>query len=315
MEEPVVSVCISTYNRVGFLKYAIKSVFSQTYSNWQLIICDDGSTDGTFEYMSSLNDARIQYIHHQKNIGKSNNMLSGFGAAKGEYFAKFDDDDCLMPEFLTQTVEILNNFPDADFVGTDHWIIDIYNNRDTVRSQKCSEKWGRNELKEGVVNNLLDVVFEKGSFYIGATLFRTNVLRNIGYMRPNMQNCEDVDLFLRLALAEKKAYYLPQRLMEYRFHLEQQGIERAIPFRRDQLAFLENYQFKSTKLELLRKTRVAETKLNLGLLLMQSNELKEGRQLVISGKSASYLKSLIGYSLSFLDTKTRSKIFNLITKK
>lgn len=313
MIEPIVSVCISTYNRVELLKLAIESVFSQTYACWELLICDDGSTDGTFDYVSTLKDSRIRYIHHPQNIGKSNNMRSGFEVARGEYFVKFDDDDRLTPEFLAQTVTVLKNFPDIDFVGTDHWVIDINNDRNVVESQQCSERWGRTELQAGVVNNLLEVVFVKGSFYIGATLFRRNVLKEIGYMRPNLQNCEDTDLFLRLALAAKKGYYSSQRLMEYRFHAEQQGIERAIPFRRDQLVFLEHYQFESSELEALRQSRISEIKLNLGLLLIQVNEIKEGRKLILAGKSASYLKAGVGLFLGLLDSKLRHKVYSLLT--
>ena len=62
MNQPSISVCISTYNRVDLLKFAVKSVLEQTYPNWELIICDDGSTDGTSEYISHLQDNRIHYI-------------------------------------------------------------------------------------------------------------------------------------------------------------------------------------------------------------------------------------------------------------
>jgi glycosyltransferase involved in cell wall biosynthesis len=172
MSNPKVNVCISTYNRLELLKIAIQSVFDQTYTNWELIICDDGSNDGTLDYMTQLKNDKIHYIRHPNNIGKSNNMRSGFEATNGDFFVKLDDDDCFNPDFLAHTVEVLDNYPDVDFVGTDHWIIDINNNRDIAKSNLCSEQWGRLKLEEGRVNNLLKVVFVHGSFYIGSTLFR-----------------------------------------------------------------------------------------------------------------------------------------------
>ncbi|MEC4815823.1 MAG: glycosyltransferase family 2 protein, partial [Scytonema sp. PMC 1069.18] len=120
---PKVSVCIPTFNRINLLPVAIDSVLQQTYQDFELIVCDDGSVDGTPEFMSQYTDSRIKYIRHPQNIGKSNNMRSGFDAATGEYFIKFDDDDRLTPEFLARTSVILDKDPSIDFVGTDHWVI------------------------------------------------------------------------------------------------------------------------------------------------------------------------------------------------
>lgn len=199
-----VSVCIPTFNRVNLLPFAIESVLQQTYQDFELIICDDGSQDSTSELMSKYTDKRIKYIRHQRNIGKSNNMRSGFDAAAGEYFIKFDDDDRLTSDFLAHTVAVLEQNPSIDFVGSDHWIIDIHNIRDRVKTQENSHRWGRVNLPAGVVDNLLEVVFVNQSFQIGATLFRRKILQELGFMQPNWQNCEDNDLFVRLALAGKK---------------------------------------------------------------------------------------------------------------
>jgi glycosyltransferase involved in cell wall biosynthesis len=307
-----VSICISTYNRVALLKLAIESVLAQTYPDWELIICDDGSTDGTQDYMSQIEDSRIYYIHHFKNIGKSNNMRSGFEASNGEYFIKFDDDDRLTPEFLAQTVEILDKYHDIDFVSTDHWIIDINNVRNISKTNLISQQWGRTKLSEGVVERLLETVFIQQSFYIGATLFRRLSLQDVGYMRPNIQNCEDSDLFMRLALAGKKGYYLPKRLMEYRFHAQQQGIERAISFLEDMLMYLESYQFESNKLEAIRRKRLAETQLRLGLSLIQIGQTREGQKLIMAGKSASHIKAWTGLALTLLNLELRRKALSFL---
>jgi glycosyltransferase involved in cell wall biosynthesis len=309
MSNPKVNVCISTYNRLELLKIAIQSVFDQTYTNWELIICDDGSNDATLDYMTQLKNDKIHYIRHPNNIGKSNNMRSGFEAANGDFFVKLDDDDRFNPDFLAHTVEVLDNYPDVDFVGTDHWIIDINNNRDIAKSNLCSEQWGRLKLEEGRVNNLLKVVFVHGSFYIGSTLFRRKSLEDVGYMRPNIQNCEDSDLFVRLALAEKTGFYLQERLMEYRFHAGQQGINRAIPFLRDMIIYLESYHFKSKEIELVRQTRLSKNKLSLGILLTQTEKTGEGRKLILEGQNDSYFKALFGLFLTMFNLRWRQKIF------
>jgi len=309
---PKVSVCIPTYNREKLLPIAIESVLHQTLQDFELIICDDGSTDSTAEIVTQLSDSRIHYIRHPQNIGKSNNMRSGFEAASGEYFIKFDDDDRLTPDFLVRTAAVLDENPDIDFVGTDHWVIDINNVRDQQVTDENSRKWGRTELPAGVIPNLLEVVFVQQSFQIGATLFRRQVLTELSYMRPNIQNCEDNDLLVRLALAGKKGYYLPERLMEYRFHAQQQGIGRAIPYLTDKIQYLENFQFESAKLEQIRRSRLAESQLLLGLRLIEIGETQAGKALVHAGQSASRSKALVGLALSFLPMTLRKPTFHLL---
>ena len=106
---------------------------------------------------------------------------------------KFDDDNGLTPDFVEKTIFILERNPSIDFVGTDHWVIDINNQRDRKASELNSQKWGRTQLSEEIVNNLLEIVFISQSFQIGATLFRNQTLQEVGFMRPNIQNCEDND--------------------------------------------------------------------------------------------------------------------------
>jgi glycosyltransferase involved in cell wall biosynthesis len=309
---PKITVCIPTFNRDSLLPYAIESVLKQSEENFEIIVCDDGSSDSTPELMSQYTDNRIKYIRHQQNIGKSNNMRSGFDAARGEYFIKFDDDDRLTSDFLAQTAAILDQDSSVDFVGTDHWIIDINNVRDEAQTQENSRRWGRKNLPSGVVDNLLEVVFLQQSFQVGATLFRRQALQELGFMLPNMQNCEDNDLFVRLALAGKKGYYLPQLLMEYRVHAEQQGINRAIPYLYDKVRYLESYKFESEKLEKIRQNRLIETQLLLGLRLIEKGETQKGRELVLAGKSFSTVKAWTGLGLSLLPVGLRGKAFGIL---
>ena len=308
----IVSVCIPTFNRKELLAIAIDSVLQQTHQDFELIICDDGSTDGTAEMMARLTDNRIHYIRHPQNIGKSNNMISGFKAATGQYFIKFDDDDRLTPTFLEKTSQLLDKNPQIDFVGTDHWVIDSKNSRNENLTQLNSQKWGRSDLPQGMVKNLIEVTFVKQSFQIGATLFRRNVLDEVGYMRSNIQNCEDNDLLVRLALAGKQAYYLPERLMEYRFHAEQQGLDRAIPYLKDKLNYLESFQFESEKIEKIRCDRLTETKLLIGLRLIQTGDTQAGRSLISQGQSASPIKAQIGLALSRLPINLRRKVLTIL---
>ncbi len=183
-----------------------------------------------------------------------------------------------------------------------------------TQTKENSRKWGREDLAEGVVNNLLEAVFVNQSFQIGATLFRRQTVVEVGFMQPNWQNCEDNDLFVRLALAGKKGYYLPKLLMEYRVHAEQQGINRAIPYLTGKQQYLQSYKFDSEKLENIRLKRLHETQLLLGLRLIETGETDKGRELVRKGKSFSTAKAWTGLGLSLLPLGIRGKAFDALRK-
>ncbi|HEY9647436.1 MAG TPA: glycosyltransferase family 2 protein, partial [Chroococcidiopsis sp.] len=277
---PKVSVCIPTYNRAEFLNYSVSSVLKQTYSDYEIIICDDGSTDNTPELVHQWQDSRIRYIRHPQNIGRSRNMRSGFDAAQGDYFIKFDDDDALTPDFLEKTVAVLETHPQVDFVCTNHWVINRMGDRIEAATQANSAKWGKDKLQQGIIANLVTETFQYQSLQVGSTLFRRDCLIAVDYMRPEADGCEDFDLLVRLALAGKQGYFLPEFLMEYRFHNAQNSLSHAVHFLSAKLFCTDSYRFSEPALEQLRIQKVAELKNNLGLRLIEAGEICKGRQLL-----------------------------------
>ena len=117
---PRVSIIMPAYNASVFLERAVGSVVSQTFSDWELIIIDDGSTDGTAKHADDLaaSDGRIQVIH-QKNSGVSSARNKGIGSASGEFIAFLDADDAYEPEFLEALLGVLNE-NDADCAACSH---------------------------------------------------------------------------------------------------------------------------------------------------------------------------------------------------
>ncbi len=102
---PIVSVLIATYNRAEWLAQAIGSVRAQTFTDWELIIVNDGSTDGTRAWLDRLasEDARVRPIH-QDNRGLAAARNAGIRVATGTYLAIIDDDDAWMPEKLEKQI-------------------------------------------------------------------------------------------------------------------------------------------------------------------------------------------------------------------
>jgi glycosyltransferase involved in cell wall biosynthesis len=275
-----VSICIPTYNRSDYLQYAVSSVLAQTYRDFELIICDDGSTDNTPDVVNSWNDLRIRYLRHPKNIGRSRNMRSGFDAATGEYFLKFDDDDALTSEFLAKTVAVLDECSDVDFVCTDHWIINAKNHREEIATKENSAKWGKDRFQVGKIDNLLQETFVRQSLQVGSTLFRRTCLSAVDYMRPEADGCEDFDLLVRLALANFQGYFLPELLMEYRLHGGQTSLKQDIHFLSAKAFCLNSYHFSDRELEAMRLQKLAGIQQTLGLRLIEKGESQKGREIL-----------------------------------
>jgi glycosyltransferase involved in cell wall biosynthesis len=113
-EKPFFSVCIPTYNRANYLKEAIESVLAQTYSNWELVIYDDGSTDTTERVVKSFNDPRIRYVKGRDNRGRPYARNKCIELSRGDWIVWLDDDDKLEEELLSNYVFYLNKYASAD---------------------------------------------------------------------------------------------------------------------------------------------------------------------------------------------------------
>jgi glycosyltransferase involved in cell wall biosynthesis len=114
--EGKVSVIIPAYNAQKFIKDTIDSVIAQTYPDWEIIVVNDGSTDGTPDLVIKEADNRIKMIH-QSNGGVSSARNNGLKHATGEYVIFLDADDLLTPGFLTARVNFLTRIPELGFTG------------------------------------------------------------------------------------------------------------------------------------------------------------------------------------------------------
>src|SRR4051794_38494057 len=122
--QPHVSVIIPTYNRLHYLQEALPSALPQTYSNFELIVCDDSRSDAIRDYVTSIGDPRIRYHGNPRNLGIALNTLSGFRAARGQLLSTLHDDDLWEPDFLEKLVRPFDLYPDVVVSFSDHHIID-----------------------------------------------------------------------------------------------------------------------------------------------------------------------------------------------
>lgn len=115
MTTPTVSVIIPTYNRSDLLPRAVESVLSQTYADFEVLVIDDGSCDGTERVMAAFTDPRVRY-HYRTHGGIGATMNAGIALAQGAYIARLDSDDEWLPHMLVTLVPVLQDRPDAGVV-------------------------------------------------------------------------------------------------------------------------------------------------------------------------------------------------------
>ncbi len=118
--QPTVSVIMATWNRKDMARQAIESILNQTYTDFELIIVDDASTDGTADVVAeyAAKDRRIIAIYNKKNKGLVYNLNTGLSRARGKYIARMDDDDIAFPERFEKQVAFLNAHPETTVLGT-----------------------------------------------------------------------------------------------------------------------------------------------------------------------------------------------------
>ncbi len=135
-QQPLISILMPTYNVELFVEEAVRSILSQTYSHFELIIVDDCSTDNTFEILENLakEDHRIVLERNEKNSKICITLNKAWSLAKGDFIARMDGDDVSMPERLSVLLSFLNCHPEIDLVGSQ--VISIQENGDIISNKQ-----------------------------------------------------------------------------------------------------------------------------------------------------------------------------------
>lgn len=203
---PIISVIIPTYNRAGLIGRAIKSVINQSFTDWELIVVNDASTDNTAAVVEALaqQDARIKLITNERNnypdISKTIN--TGLAAAKGKYIARLDDDDYWRDtKKLEIQLKFLESNPDHVLVGSGMIVVDE-NDKELYRFLK-------NENDDKIRAHALLA----NPFAHTTVLYRSDAARAVGGY-SNIHYAEDWDLWLKLG-TKGKLHNLPEYMTAY----------------------------------------------------------------------------------------------------
>jgi len=214
MKNPVVSVIMGSYNPVSkdALYDAVKSIIDQTYTDWEFIICDDGSDEPYASYISELVhlDERIICIKNEKNYGLAYSLNRCLDIAKGDYIARMDDDDISLPDRFEKELNFLESNPDYSWVGSEAALFDK------------AGRWGIGSRPE--IPDYKDYL-RYSPFIHPSVMFRKKpLLRVHGYSEEKYAlRCEDYELFMKLASKGYKGYNLQEILFKYQENSQAYG--------------------------------------------------------------------------------------------
>lgn len=208
-----VTVLLAVYNGLPYLPAAIESVLRQTFTDFELLIVDDASTDGSAACVEAYHDPRIRLVRHEVNRGQTASLNRGLALAQGTYIARLDADDVCAPERLERQTRFLDQHPDVAVVGARMMGVDAAGRR--------TERLGR-EVRDGatLIAWLLVGVCPLGH---PSVMFRRSAVADVGNYDEAFAIGQDYDLWIRLAVRRHAAYVLDEPLVMYRAHARQQS--------------------------------------------------------------------------------------------
>jgi len=201
---PLVSVVLPVYNGQQYLRDAIDGVLSQSFTDFELIIINDGSTDASGEIASAYSDHRIRYFEHI-NKGTAETRNRGIQLARGKYVAYLDHDDLCFAGRLKRQVDFLNSNPDVALVGAaaEIWV-----------GSKRSDRYLRHPVDIDIIN--FEALFDN-RFVTSSVMFHRSVVNKLGGYSTDKsrQPPEDYELWSRM-IRDHKMVNLPDVLTGYR---------------------------------------------------------------------------------------------------
>lgn len=209
MPEVFFSVIIPTYNRISVLKRAIESVQNQTFKNFELIVIDDGSNDGTAEYLHSLG---VQFQTLGKPgipVGVSKSRNWGVTKSIGEWLAFLDSDDEWLPHKLEKQYEFISKNLNLKIVhGEERWV----RNGVRVNPKKKHQKSG---------GELFDVSLDLCLISTSTVVIKRELYNKFQGFREDFVVCEDYDLWLKITSNEKVGFIKEELTIKYGGHSDQ----------------------------------------------------------------------------------------------
>jgi glycosyltransferase involved in cell wall biosynthesis len=200
-----VTVLMAVYNGAATVREALASILCQTYQDWDLIIVDDGSTDGTLAILESLaaTDARVRVLRNGANRGLAASLNVAWSQARGDLLARMDADDFSYPDRLHRQVEFMAAHPEVAVLGTG---IELMDSEGRLLGCALCPEW-HEELQKRM--------YKENPFAHPSVMMRRGFLEALGGYDGRLKWAEDADLWLR-GYRQFRYHNLQQPLIRYR---------------------------------------------------------------------------------------------------
>lgn len=202
---PQISVILSVFNDDDFIEECIKSILTQTFSDFELIIIDDDSYDKTSNIIRKFSDNRIKIIKNQQNIGLTCSLNKAIKTAQGKYIARIDADDIALPNRLECQFRFLENNPDYNLCGGQ---VNFISENGSVKKKSTMTIH---------FHEIVATIFVQNPIIHSTAFFRKHIFDKLGGYDQNLKRSQDYDLWFRF-LDTGKITNLPDLILCYRSH-------------------------------------------------------------------------------------------------
>lgn len=207
---PKVTVLMPVYNSESYLRESIDSILSQSFSDFEFLIIDDGSTDSSKQIIDSYEDSRIRRESNAVNVGIVATLNKGLDLARGEYVAIMHADDVSLSQRLQTQSDFLDAHPDVSIVAVKAAFVNA--------TGQNVENWQQDQSTT-FYEQILQLLPKTNCIVHPAVMIRCSVVRAYRYSK-NQRGTEDYDLWLRLAADNHKIEKIDANLLRYRVHTE-----------------------------------------------------------------------------------------------
>lgn len=214
---PAVSIVTTTFNRTDYLRQAIESVLSQTFIDFELLICDDGGLQETKELCESFRDPRILHTVNPARLGIAMNTYCGIQRTRSDVVTFLNDDDRWTSDYLAKCAIPLLEDKEVILAFCDHWLIDSNGERLPDATNANTHEYGREAFVAGAVADPVRLMARLSVPLAMAAVFRKSSVDWSSYSE-NVQGAYDSYIAYSLLRNRGKVIYVPERLTEYRTH-------------------------------------------------------------------------------------------------
>lgn len=194
---PHFSIIMPLYNKAPYVRKAVESIVGQTYGDWELIVVDNRSTDGSGEIVAKLTDSRIRIVRLEENVGPGGARNRGVAESAASWICFLDADDWWEPSFLEEMAGLIERHPDAGIYGTGYYI--VKNGKKRLAPIGVEEGFLDGEINYcKVYAKTLCMPLTSISVAMPRTVFEEN-----GGFKTHLRLGEDFDLWIRIALKHK----------------------------------------------------------------------------------------------------------------